>query len=254
MFKGRYSNMLDEGVATGPASISYPFGQFGDKDSMVISQDYFIIPESYKPAILNEELNIPNDIKTPFDPTIEIPKLYRVTDVKKGFENKLLRFAKRWANLPKDRSNVFSGSSSFPFPSFQSVVYNPPATADVAEEADNLWSFVETRGSNGSPAPLYIDYKYFFSADEPTIPEVFRPTFNGGVVDFVTDGGTRILQNAKALNGDTFSKTYTVPASSPTLAAYLTKMSEGDFLNIDVQIDRYLGDIFEMRTLKMKAK
>ncbi len=160
-----------------------------------------------------------------------------------------------YATVPTDRTEEFEGSNVFPFPAYQYVVYTPPSTAEAADEnEENLWDWREARSANTNPAPLYVDSGYFVDGSTPTIPAVFRPTWNGNEVDFVTDGGSGAFSNTKALNGDTFSGTYAVSATSPSMSTYQTKITNGDLLVIDVQIDRYMGDIFVMRTLKMKAQ
>lgn len=160
-----------------------------------------------------------------------------------------------YSTVPTDRTVEFEGSNVFPFPAYRDVIYTPPATEEAADESDdNLWDWREARGANTNPAPLYVDYDYFIDGDPPTIPAVFRPTWNGNEVDFVTNGGSGTLTNAKALNGDTFTAVYSVAASVPSATEYADDIDEGDLLVIDVQIDRYMGDIFVMRTLKMTAQ
>jgi hypothetical protein len=160
-------------------------------------------------------------------------------------------FKQIYATKPANRSDVFSGSISFPFPSTQGVYYTPPATAESADESDdNLWEYREEKTAVTNPGVLYIDYVYFLEASPPTIATVFKSSEPG----FVSNGGSGSVNNAKALNGDVFTGTYSVSATTPSATAYATSITDGDLLNVDVRISRYMGDIFVMETHKTAAK
>ena len=166
-----------------------------------------------------------------------------------------VQFDRKFATIPADRPGVLSGSQSFPFPGVRGVRYVTPATADEADESDeSLWEYYDIASSNTDPAPLYIDYEYFLSANVPTIPSVFQVTQDGKRVDYVSSGLTATLTNKKAANGETFSAAIAVSATSPTASAYATSISSGDLKIVDVSIERYRGDIFVMKTFKMKAQ
>ena len=226
----------------GDVIVERPLFEEGDPSALVIVRPMMVNRANYTPVSIGTALAGFAGSRFLFD------RNYR--DV----TNDVMAYESVYATVPADRNGVFSGSNSYPFPAYRGVAYTPPATAEAANDDDNLWRFVELRGANSAPAPLYIDHKYFVQASPPTIPAVFRPNWNGAAVDFVTDGGSGIFSNSTALNGETFSGSYSVPASSPTLTAYAASVTAGDMLVVDVQIERYIGDIFVMKTLKMKAQ
>lgn len=169
----------------------------------------------------------------------------------------LVEFDRQFVTIPATRSQELVGSRSFAFPTVQDVVYTVPATAEAADTDENMWRYVAAGGGNTSPAPLYLTSTYYKSADIPvlaSLPVVFRPTQNGIFVDYVTDGLSLILTNAKAINGETFNANFIVSASSPTASSYLTSIANGDFKTVDVEIERYAGDIFVVKEYEMVAQ
>ena len=162
----------------------------------------------------------------------------------------LMTFTRQFSTVPANRSGVYSGSISFPFPSTQGVYYTPPATKDAAESDDNLWEFREDKASDTSAGALYIDYVYFLASSPPTISTVFKSSQTG----FVTDGGSGSFSNAKALNGDTFTGGYSVGVTTPSASSYASDVASGTLKNVDVRVNRYMGNIFVMETHKTAAK
>jgi len=162
----------------------------------------------------------------------------------------LMTFTRQFSTVPANRSGVYSGSISFPFPSTQGVYYTPPATKDAAESDDNLWEFREDKASDTSAGALYIDYVYFLASSPPTISTVFKSSQTG----FVTDGGSGSFSNAKALNGDSFTGSYSVGQTTPSASSYALAVASGTLKNVDVRVNRYMGNIFVMETHKTAAK
>ena len=163
----------------------------------------------------------------------------------------LMTFTRQFSTVPADRANVFSGSVNFTFPSTQGVYYTPPATGDAeAIVSDSLWEYREDKASDTSAGALYIDYVYFLASSPPTISTVFKSSQPG----FVTNGGSGSFSNAKALNGDTFTGGYSVGVTTPSASSYASDVASGTLKNVDVRVNRYMGNIFVMETHKTAAK
>jgi len=167
----------------------------------------------------------------------------------------LVEFDRQFATIPTTRTRELVGSRSFGFPTYRDVVYTVPATAEAADYDENLWEYVAAGGGNTSPAPLYLTSTYYKSASIPaSLPQAFKPTQGGIFVDYVTNGLTLILTNAKAINGETFNANFTVSATVPTASAYSTSITNGGFLTVDVEVERYAGDLFVVKEYEMVAQ
>lgn len=167
----------------------------------------------------------------------------------------LVQFDRRFATKPKNLDDYFVGSRSFPFPGAQEVVYTVPASAGAAETSRNLWRYVDSAVANTKPAALYMDTNYWRSGDTvPTVPDTFVPTLGGVHVDFVSDGGSGAIVNGTALNGEEFSGSYSVAATSPSATEYKASVTSGTDRVVDVVIERYLGDIWVQKKYKMKSQ
>lgn len=166
----------------------------------------------------------------------------------------LLTFDRIFANVPATRTDELVGSRSFPFPGVRSVLKATPASAADAATDENLWRWSNQGSGNTSPAPLYVTSQYERSSNIPTLPTVFKPTHGGNHVDFVSNGGSGAFTNATAQNGETFSGSYSVPATVPSATDYATSVTNGEKKIVDVQVERYLGDIFCIKTYKMVAQ
>lgn len=167
----------------------------------------------------------------------------------------LMTFDRKFATIPSTRVNELVGSRSFPFPSIREVVYKPPRTLEDLSSQEP-WEYKDVAASNTNPAPLYVDTKYKLSKDINVgdIEEVFRPTQGGVAVDFVSDSGSGAIINGKALNGDVFTASYSVAGTTPTATSYNANVLSGLKLVVDVQVERYIGEIFAIKTFYMKAQ
>jgi len=163
------------------------------------------------------------------------------------FDKFIRKFERRFATIPGNYTS-FGGSRSFPFPAYADVVAKTPES-----ELGALWEYLTVRTQNTNPGPVWIDHSFFLVGSIPTLPSVFKVTLDGAESEFVTNGGSGTF-NGTALNGDSVNDSYSVSASSPTKAEYLTSISNGDFLNVDVQLNEYLGNILHLETYKMKAQ
>ena len=56
------------------------------------------------------------------------------------------------------------------------------------------------------------------------------------------------------LNGETFTATYNVSSTSPNKTSYLSSVTNGDFLIVDLQVKRYIGNIYVVNKYEMKAQ
>lgn len=234
---------------------TYPLQSEGDADAVV----YHMVCEqnetSYNRPGLGDTMSSANNAKV-----IELPwtngNAYFIGDYNNSpIDGGLVRFDRRFATMPKSLTAHYVGSRSFPFPGKQSVVRTVPASADAANDDRNLWRYVSSGGANTKPAALYMDTKYWRGSDNaPTIPDTFAPTLSGSHVDFVSNGGSGAVSNGTALNGEEYSGSYSVSATSPSAAAYATAVTAGTMRVVDVVIEQYLGDIWVMKTYKMKSQ
>ncbi len=238
--------------------VEYPFMERGDSTAKVYHMKCSVNRDDYAPLVINATMatNVTAGV-------ISLPFAADATAFFAGDFNHrykdggLVEFDRQFVTIPATRSQELVGSRSFAFPTFQDVVYTVPATAEAADTDENLWRYVPTGGGNTAPAPLYLTSTYYKSADIPvlaSLPVVFKPTQDGILVDYVTDGLALILTNAKAINGETFSANFTVSASSPTASAYSTSITNGDFKTVDVEIERYAGDIFVVKEYEMVSQ
>ena len=167
----------------------------------------------------------------------------------------MVQFTRRFATKPETSTERLVGSRSFPFPGRQFIRFIAPNTADDATVDQNLYR-KDTNAANTKPGPLYETRQYWVNGVDtaPTVPDVFKPTLDGGAVDFVRDSAAKTFTDAKALDGDTFSAAVTVAGTVPTLSEYETNVSDKDLVVVDVSIETYLGNIFVQRTFKMTAQ
>jgi hypothetical protein len=167
----------------------------------------------------------------------------------------LVEFTRKFATKPATSTDRLVGSSTFPFPARGTYVFKVPATADDADQDENLYELI-TSAANTKPAPLYETRTYWVDGVDtaPTVPTVFTPTLVGSPVDYVIDSASKTWTNAKAQNGETFSAAVSLGATSPTRSAYETSVGSGTFRTIDVIIERYMGNIFVQREMKMKSQ
>ncbi len=171
-------------------------------------------------------------------------------------EGLLVEFDRIFATKPADINNLFVGSRSSPFPGVRSVLKTTPASAADAATDENLWRWSNQGSGNTSPAPLYVDitYKFQIQFNSFPIPEVFQVTHAGNNVDYVSNGGSGVFSNATAQNGEIFSGSYSVPATVPSATDYATSVTNGEKKIVDVQIERYKGEMFSVKTYKMIAQ
>jgi hypothetical protein len=167
----------------------------------------------------------------------------------------LVEFTRKFATVPDTSTERLVGSSTFPFPARGTYVFKVPATADDADQDENLYELTSS-AANTRPAPLYETREYWVDGvgTAPTPPAVFVPTLDGSPVDYVIDSASKTWTGAKAQNGETFTASVSLDATSPTASAYATSVSSGTLKVVDVMIEGYMGNIFVMRTMKMKAQ
>jgi hypothetical protein len=171
------------------------------------------------------------------------------------FQGALVKFTRSFATKPANQSEVLVGSSTYSFPGRGFVSFKVPATEEDASSDENLYE-AGTFAANTSPGPLYESKTYWIAGVDspPTVPARFVPTLDGAAVDFVRNAASKTWTNATALNGDTFSASLSLSATSPTRTAYEAEVSAGTLKVIDVEINRYAGPIFVMKTFKMAAQ
>lgn len=167
----------------------------------------------------------------------------------------MVEFTRKFATKPATSTERLVGSSTFPFPARGTYVFKVPATADDADYDENLYELI-TSAANTKPSPLYETREYWVDGVDsaPTVPAVFAPTFGGSPVDYVINAASANWINAKAQNGETFTAALSLGATDPTLTAYNASVGSGSLKVVDVQIERYMGNIFVQRTMQMKAQ
>lgn len=167
----------------------------------------------------------------------------------------LVEFTRKFATKPETSTERLVGSSTFPFPARGNYVFKVPATAEDADQDENLYELV-TSAANTKPAPLYETRTYWVEGVDtaPTVPSVFSPTLDGYPVDYVINLASKTWTNAAAQNGETFSAAVSLSATSPTRSAYETAVGSGTLQTVDVVIERYMGEIFVQREMKMKSQ
>lgn len=237
--------------------IEYPFLDRGDMSAKIYHMRCRQNMADYDPTAINigDSMTSAGNagvISLPFDSQFSS---YFCGDFNHTYSDGLLvEFDRIFANVPATRTDELVGSRSFPFPGVRSVLKTTPASAADAATDDNLWRWSNQGSGNTSPAPLYVTSEYELSSNIPTLPTVFKVTQAGNHVDFVSNGGSGAFSNATALNGETFSGTYSVPATVPSATDYATSVTNGEKKIVDVQVERYLGDIFCIKTYKMVAQ
>lgn len=235
--------------------VEYPFMERGDSTAKVYHMKCSVNRADYAPLAINATMATPASAGVISLPFTDINAFF-VGDFNHSYKDGgIVEFDRQFATIPATRTLELVGSRSFGFPTYQDVVYTVPATGDAADYDENLWEYVAAGGGNTSPAPLYLTSTYYKSASIPTsLPEVFKPTQNGLFVDYVTNGLTLILTNATAINGETFNANFTVPATVPSATTYSTSIANGDFKTVDVEVERYAGDIFVVKEYEMVAQ
>lgn len=238
--------------------VEYPFMERGDSTAKIYHMRCRVNLDDYAPIAINTTMTsaaAAGVISLPFTANASA---YFVGDFNHAYsDGKLVEFDRQFATIPATRSNELTGSRSFPFPAYRGILYTPPATAEQGDGGnnDNLWEWDETGTGNTSPAVEYTTSEYYLSANIPgTLPVVFQPTHNGLYVDFVTNGGSGSFSPGKALDGESFTGSYSVAATVPSASAYLTSVSNGELKIVDVSVERYKGDIFLVRTVKAPAQ
>ena len=236
--------------------VEYPFMERGDSTAKVYHMKCSVNRADYAPLVINAPMTSAATAGVISLPFVGNALAFFAGDFGHRYlDGGLVEFDRQFATIPATRSQELVGSRSFGFPTYQDVVYTVPATAEAADYDENLWEYVAAGGGNTSPAPLYLTSTYYKSADIPvSLPAVFKPTQNGIFVDYVTNGLGLILTNAKAINGETFNANFTVSASVPTATAYSALIAAGTLQTVDVEVERYAGDIFVVKEYEMAAQ
>ncbi len=236
--------------------VEYPFMERSDSTAKIYHMKCSVNRANYAPIAINAPMTSAVTASVISLPFASDATAFFIGDFNHAYKDGgLVEFDRQFATIPATRTRELVGSRSFGFPTYQDAVYTVPATAEAADYDENLWDYVAAGGGNASPAPLYLTSTYYKSASIPaSLPEVFRPTQNGIFVDYVTDGLSLILTGAKAINGETFNANFTVSATVPSATAYSTSITNGDYKTVDVEVERYAGDIFVVKEYEMKAQ
>jgi hypothetical protein len=242
--------------AGGDSWVEYPFIEYGDNSSKVYHMRCTVNKDDYTAIALSTTMASASNADVLVLPFAADTSAYFVGDfnhrVKDGA---LIEFDRQFATIPATRTRELIGSSTFNFPNFQDVVYTAPATAQSATYSDNLWEYKNSGGGNNAPGQLYLTSNYYTESNIPSsLPNVFKPTLYGGNVDYVSNGGSGAFSNAVALNGETFTATYNVASTSPNKTSYLSSVTNGNFLIVDLQVERYIGNIYVVKKYEMKAQ
>jgi len=236
--------------------VEYPFMERGDSTAKIYHMKCSVNRADYAPIAINAAMTSAGTAGVISLPFASDANAFFVGDFGHSYKDGgLVEFDRQFATIPATRTRELVGSRSFGFPTYQDVVYTVPATAEAADYGENLWEYKPAGGGNTSPAPLYLTSTYYKSASIPTsLPEVFKPIQNGIFVDYVTNGLTLILTNAKAINGESFNANFTVSATSPSASSYSSDVTAGNYKTVDVEVERYAGDIFVVKEYEMKAQ
>lgn len=238
--------------------IEYPFMERGDSTAKIYHMRCRVNLDDYSPLAINTTMASAAAAGVISLPFAADSSAYFVGDFNHNWQDgKLVEFVRQFATIPATRTDELTGSRSFPFPAYRAVLYTPPATKEQGDGGnnDNLWEWDDAGTGNTSPAVEYTTSQYYLSASIPTsLPQVFQPTHNGVYVDFVTDGDSGAFAPGKALDGESFTGSYVVNASVPSATDYSTSVRNGDLKIVDVQVERYKGDIFVVRTVKATAQ
>jgi len=236
--------------------VEYPFMERGDATAKIYHMKCIVNRADYAPLVINVAMGSASSAGVISLPFAADANAFFVGDFNHSYKDGgLVEFDRQFATIPATRTRELVGSRSFAFPTYQDVVYTVPDTAEAADYDENLWEYKPAGGGNTSPAPLYLTSTYYKSASIPaSLPEVFKPTQNGILVDYVTNGLSLILTNAKAINGDTFNANFSVSATSPSATSYSVDVAAGNYKIVDVEVERYAGDIFVVKKYEMKAQ
>lgn len=234
---------------------TYPLIEDGSPDAVVYNMRCRMNEANYSKPSLNATMANETNAKV-----ISLPwtnaSAYFVGDFgHTDSDGGLIEFTRKFATKPATSTERLVGSSSFPFPARGYVVWKTPATADDADSDENLYE-IQTTAANTRPGPLYETREYWVVGVDtaPTVPAVFVPTLGGAPIDYVFDAASKSWTSATALDGTTFTASVSLSATSPTATAYASSVSSGDLKVVDVIIERYRGNIFVQRTMKMKAQ
>ena len=242
--------------AGGESWVEYPFIEYGDNSSKVYHMRCAVNKDDYTAIALDTTMASASNADVLALPFTADANAYFVGDFNhRVTDGALLEFDRHFATIPATRIREMIGSSTFNFPTFQDVVYTAPATAQSATYSDNLWEYKNIGGGNNSPGPLYLTSNYYTESNIPSsLPDVFKPSLSGSNVDFVSNGGSGAFSNAVALNGETFTASYSVASTNPTKTSYLSSVSNGNFLIVDLQVERYIGNIYVVKKYEMRAQ
>lgn len=236
--------------------VEYPFMERGDSTAKIYHMKCSVNRANYAALTINAPMTSAATAGVISLPFTGNSSAFFVGDFNHAYKDGgLVEFDRQFATIPATRTKELVGSRSFGFPTYQDAVYTVPATAEAADYDENLWDYVAAGGGNTSPAPLYLTSTYYKSASIPaSLPQTFRPTKDGLYVDFVSDTFNLIQTNAKAINGETFNSNISILGTVPTASAYSTSVGLGEYKTVDVEVERYAGDIFVVKEYEMKAQ
>ena len=237
--------------------IEYPFMENGDPFARIYHMRCSVASSGYSALTIGTQMATAGAAGVISLPWINSTAFFVGDFNHRYLDGGLVEFDRQFATVPTERTREVVGSRSFPFLGVRDVVYNPPATAEQGNQGgDVLWKWRERASGNNNPAPLYLTSKYLRLTNFGSIDgtEVFAPTLDGIKVDFISDGGSGSFANGVALNGESFTASYAVSPTSPTLSEWETKKTNAEFLVVDFSVERYKGDILVTKTYEMLAQ
>lgn len=239
--------------------VEYPFMERGDSTAKIYHMKCSVNRDDYAPLVINVAMGSAGAAGVISLPFAANASAFFVGDFNHSYKNGgLVEFDRQFATIPATRTRELVGSRSFGFPGVKGYAFVPPVK-DTDEQI--LFEVAEGSGNN-SPAPLYLTSTYYKSASIPTsLPVVFRATENGNAVDYVSDGRTMIAtlyvqdtqsSDPNARVSETFNETK--PATIPTYTTYDGYVSNETKITVDVEVERYAGDIFVVKEYEMVAQ
>lgn len=234
---------------------TYPLIEDGSPNAVVYNLRCRMNETDYEKPVLNATMANITNAKVLVLPWIDAAAYFVGDFGHSNSDGGLVEFTRKFATKPATSTERLVGSRSFPFPSRGTYVFKVPATADDADQDENLYELT-TSAANTKPAPVYETRTYWIEGVDiaPATPGVFSATIGGSPIDYVVNSAVKTWTNAKALNGETFTASVSLGASSPSLSAYATSVAAGTLQTVDVVIERYMGNIFVQREMKMKSQ
>lgn len=233
---------------------TYPLQDEGNPDAIIYNFRCMVDTANYAKPALNTTMSNATAAQVISLP-VSNANAYFIGDINHAdADGGKTTFVRQFATRPSNVASRLDGSRTFPWPARANYYRVSPATADDADDDENLYA-LNVGASPSEPAPVYVTSNFFVEGVDstPAVPATFRPTLGGDPVDYVVDG-LIASGSANARNGDSYSYNLNLSATSPSASSYAADVSNAVQKVIDVSIQRYRGNIFEMRVYKMAAK